>query len=573
MIIPSYCDERSPPGERILFNVFEQNEKDWVVLHSLDLAPYNRNLRTEIDFLVVIPSKGIICIEVKSQENVYFDHDGWHPGTLAHRDPFVQARDASCAFRRRIVDKFGNKYRHVPILPIVVFPRSKLDIGSVISINHSEFVDSAPFQSRDSASKVISDLQRNFVISIDQDPKIKQLTKPLGRDEIEEIIHFCRPIRKRLPDLNEEVQERRLRMDKLLRQQQYPVINLVDYNSRLLISGGAGTGKTLIGLEVARRKAESGFRVAYICYNRLLAQWVGRQVKKNQTPNLITGTVNSLLNEMTDTHPPQRASESWWEFEGLNQIMEKLTSPNLGGLAKFDYLVVDELQDILSKPLLWDCLKELFGDTLANSHYLLMGDFEHQTLSVDMEIVLENLSKIECYSCHWKLQENCRNYKELGDLTVRISGFDTPPWVGYMRSGGGFDVASTKLYENVTDQIDLLETEISSLEMQGYKLTDITVLSYQSYKSNVFESLKIRGIPIHDAERPEASSVNYSTVKKFKGMESPVILLADVYFSPNEIEYQRRLFYTALTRSTERVVIFCKESAKYTLSDWMNPTD
>ncbi len=57
-LIPAFVDDRTPSGERDVFNMFSPGPGDWIVLHALDLAPYNRGIRTEVDFVAVIPDKG-----------------------------------------------------------------------------------------------------------------------------------------------------------------------------------------------------------------------------------------------------------------------------------------------------------------------------------------------------------------------------------------------------------------------------------------------------------------------------------------------------------------------------------
>ena len=71
-LIPSFMDERTPPGERDVFNMLAAGPAEWTALHSLDLAPWNRGLRTEIDFVVIVPDRGILCVEIKSHEDEYY---------------------------------------------------------------------------------------------------------------------------------------------------------------------------------------------------------------------------------------------------------------------------------------------------------------------------------------------------------------------------------------------------------------------------------------------------------------------------------------------------------------------
>lgn len=81
-LIPSFMDDKTPSGERDVFTMLLSGPDDWVAIHSLDLAPWNRRLRTEIDFLVIIPDTGLLCIEVKSHDAISFENDRWYPPDL-----------------------------------------------------------------------------------------------------------------------------------------------------------------------------------------------------------------------------------------------------------------------------------------------------------------------------------------------------------------------------------------------------------------------------------------------------------------------------------------------------------
>ncbi len=59
--------------------------------------------------------------------------------------------------------------------------------------------------------------------------------------------------------------------------QQFRVLDQLADNPRLVIDGLAGTGKTMLAIESARRAVESGRRVLFLCFNRLLAEWLAEQ--------------------------------------------------------------------------------------------------------------------------------------------------------------------------------------------------------------------------------------------------------------------------------------------------------
>src|SRR5262245_50708516 len=131
-LIPSFLDEKTPPGERDVFNLLAGGPDDWVVLHALDIAPWNRGLRTEIDFVVLIPDTGILCVEVKSHETIEFENGRWSPPSIK-RSPFKQAIDASQTFLRRLRD-IAPHFGKVPVVFGCIFPRAIFSLGPNLSV-------------------------------------------------------------------------------------------------------------------------------------------------------------------------------------------------------------------------------------------------------------------------------------------------------------------------------------------------------------------------------------------------------------------------------------------------------
>jgi hypothetical protein len=76
-----------------------------------------------------------------------------------------------------------------------------------------------------------------------------------------------------LPDEMAEVHEHEQRAAQLA-QQQVDVLDLLSLQRSFTVIGGAGTGKTGLALEQARRLAKDGKRVALVCYSRGLARFL-----------------------------------------------------------------------------------------------------------------------------------------------------------------------------------------------------------------------------------------------------------------------------------------------------------
>ena len=72
-LIPNVLkDSVQSRGEVKIFNYFKNENdltRDWIILHSLDIAQHRKKKRGEADFIVLIPNKGIICVEVKAHSD------------------------------------------------------------------------------------------------------------------------------------------------------------------------------------------------------------------------------------------------------------------------------------------------------------------------------------------------------------------------------------------------------------------------------------------------------------------------------------------------------------------------
>jgi len=565
-LIPSFMDERTPPGERDVFNLLAAGPDDWVALHSLDLAPWNRSLRTEIDFVVIVPDAGILCIEVKSHENITFDGHRWYPETIA-RSPFKQAQDGRHEFYRRLVE-LAVQFKRVPIVHCCIFPKSPFDLPANLSVQPWELMDSRTFRSFVSGADFCAELKARIKLSVAADPNLSALAAPLSRDQIDVLVKCCLPVQKRRPEAREEISRRQDEMEKLLRDQQKPVLQLAALNARVIVSGGAGTGKTLIAMEVARRAAESGRRVACLCFNQLVGDWMTRRMEQESAvlPNLITGRAIRVMARLTGLEIPENPSSAFWETELPGLLEERLTDPEFKAVAAFDYLALDEAQDLLARPRLWACVSQFLLGGLDQGSFVLFGDFDNQVLA-EKTVMRETLSNLEsvAHPSSWRLSENCRNYQIVGDTAVSLSGLGKSVYSGYLRAGGGVRNYDIFFYEHERAQLDKLGQWLQEFRAQGYKPSEITVLSFRSEETSAAVRLRNEGFKL----RPAWSAgefTGYASVHAFKGMENKVIILTDVVLSDRD--FDRYLFYTGMTRATESVRVLCDEACQGTLVGW-----
>lgn len=566
-LIPSFMDDRTPPGERDVFNMLAAGPDDWVALHSLDLAPWNRGLRTEIDFVVIVPDTGILCIEVKSHENISFEEDGWHPPEIK-RSPFKQASDGRHTLYRRLRD-LAPQFKSIPIVHCCIFPRASFDLQPNLSIQPWELMDIRAFRALGSGESFSMDLRRRMQVSIQADGNLRTMEGRLSQAQIEEIVSCCLPVRKRRPDARQEIMRREEQIEKILREQQKPVLQLATLNDQLVVSGGAGTGKTLIALEVARRAAEKGRRVALLCFNQLIGEWIREYTDRitPPMPNLIVGRAIQVMAEMTGVDIPKAPSREFWEIELPRRLEERLTDPDLKAVASFDYLVLDEAQDILARPRLWQCLAQFLTGSIERGAFALFGDFDNQVLS-ERSSMDESLTSLYATSrpSRWRLSENCRNYRIVGATAVRLGGFVNEIYSGYMRVGGGVHNYDIAFYEHERAQLDQVGRWLKDFKAEGYKPSEITILSFCSVETSAAARLKHEGFKLRPSWQA-GDFTGYTSVHAFKGMENKVVILTDLILGG--ADFQRHLFYTGMTRATECVRVSCNIDSRETLLGWL----
>ena len=86
------------------------------------------------------------------------------------------------------------------------------------------------------------------------------------------------------------------------------LLEFVRFNNRCFIQGSAGTGKTLMALELFKRKTQEGLSVALFCFNKQLGEKLKNSTEKidiNQRKNYFCGTLHSYLAQATKLVQPQ----------------------------------------------------------------------------------------------------------------------------------------------------------------------------------------------------------------------------------------------------------------------------
>ena len=491
--------------------------------------------------------------------------------------PFGQAVDAKYAFVRRLCS-IGLPLSAIPVHPVVIFTNSAFEFTAEFKFHGKCFYDSRRLARLARSGELYEELRASMIFSINNDNR-QPLAAPVDRRTVEEIKRLCAPIQSVRLTAKEAIRAREQEAHDKLRAQQKAALQLIFdtlsfdlQNSRVLIKGGAGTGKTFVAMETARVMADKGHRVGLVSYNKYVGDWMAENVSKDRPrPNLVAGSITRLLIDMLEVKAPSNPSADYWNGEFLDAVEERLTDPSLAQNIGFDYLVIDEAQDILANERLWQIVSQLVKGGLKSGAYAIFGDFDFQVFG-NRTAALATVSKLrdEAGLAQFVLRENCRNYQPVGEIATALAGLGNVVYDGYRRSGGSTEDYDIEYYSTPDEQAILVRRHIDTFKKQGYLHDDIVLLSFKA-DSDSAASRPDLGVQVRPFWSVGGSGVRYSSVNAFKGLEAKKIILTDVQLDGRD--FRRNQLYTGITRSTESVVILCNLSAKQTILDYIKQSE
>ena len=334
-------------------------------------------------------------------------------------------------------------------------------------------------------------------------------------------------------------------------------------NQQVIFTGPAGTGKTTLAIEAARRAGLQGSSVLFVCFNRLL----GSRLKEEMagSPGVTVRTLHSHMLATAGERPPANAPSEYWS----RQLPERASYALMDGPAEpvnlFDLLVIDEAQDILS-PAYLDFLDLCLRGGLQAGRWLMFGDFEMQMIygerADEIHALLDRRFR---HVPRYSLRYNCRNTPRIAE-TVRLLGQMDP---GYKRILRPDNEVEPKIltYSSENHKRRLLAKALEDMLGEGIAPEDITILTSHAVDATVSAlsstEWSTRLVPLSQLARAGQDGkgrIRYGTIHSFKGMEAPAVVVIGV----DEIVSERgaSLFYIALSRALHRLVILLSEDLR-----------
>jgi hypothetical protein len=558
-VIPASCPS---PGEREIFTRLrdEPGTKDWIVLHSLDIAQHLKQIAGEADFVIIAPALGVLCLEVKACHSLQRKDGLWYYGHDPHGDPrgpFKQTSDAMHSLRRQVV-RVEPALSRVPFWSAVAFPFIEFKATSD-EWHPWQVIDAQRFHRQPLASLVAGILRsaRSFLNTKPAAGWFNEAERFPNQQQAAAIARILRPSF----EFNEKASDRRARQQaEILRytEEQFVALDAMTDNDRVLFTGPAGTGKTVLALEAARRASNTGKNVFLVCFNRLLGLWLSQQ-PVSQRSNVTAGTFHQYLLGIASIALPPEPDGSFWNASLPEAAVSNLLNGHADA-ARFDIVVVDEVQDLLSVPYL-DVLDLVLQGGLAAGHWLLFGDFERQMLYGQDRDRAEELLRTRFGSfARCSLRVNCRNTPRVATLS-HLLGKLAPNYSRVLRPDDRIEPVIS-YYATPSQQRKELVRTLQRLYAESFAGDDIVLLSPKA--GSRCAAAGITDEPwagqIAPFEQAVPGQIRYTTVQSFKGLDSPAIVVTDVEHLAGELFSS--LFYVATTRALERLCIIVHETVK-----------
>lgn len=549
--IPPYMGEEiKSNAERKMYDVLQElNLKNAYVLHSLGLPRHRSKIYGETDFVVVC-ERGVACLEIKGgrvecRDGQWSFIDRYGTERVKPEGPFAQVTGNMFSLRDILKRHFeGNPHmRNILMASGVVFP----DIAF-----HSDSQEIIPEIIYDRTTEDISEYM-NRVFDYWQQRQHREPSK-LSPSDIREIVQFLRADFCFIPSLNdrlEQVEQKLVRLTK----EQAQLMQALGMNDHLIVEGGAGTGKTLLAAEYARRQLEQGDRVLYLTYNKNLAHHVMRSLPESEQLKVVN--IHALFGEYISVDVEELKKDPQNYFSQVlperfyDYISDKLTTDPEAEKLQYDVLIMDEGQDIL-KPLYLYSLDCLLKGGLDYGRWAVFYDEKQNIYNPEYQ---EGMDILLSYPhTKFRLFVNCRNTVQIGTYSAKASGVT---FAEFMRENG--EEVGKISYEDEKDFGRKIKEILKVLREGKVSAGDITFLSPKKYKNSKLAAMKVKVNELNDDFQPDPAVPVYATIQGFKGLDAKVVILCDVEALRNETFSQ--YIYLAGTRA--RTLLYIVGSTEF----------
>ena len=561
MIIPNefpYSDDPSRDAERIVFNKLKAvfgNEKNFDIYYNREIwSPYNPNIPEQVegDFILFHDKAGFLVIEVKGGNPIEFvaAKDQWystsrHGNRYEINNPFRQANKVKWTIKERIKEKSKSKVPYINAKILVIFPQSGMPNSLMgVEYDRSNVVSNSEMDD-------LNNIVMKTLLNKDRDPKTTfdnpgQQCRKIFQDMFAKSFKLELSLKDKLEELNKKIIKYDKHQIEILDQRKEP---------RLIIEGRAGTGKSILAAEKAKRFGKEFEKILLICgANKPFAKHMVRELEENDNidVNYFSGLCKDLYDKanFTSDEKDEIVKDRHLKnpFE-VHQLMLEKAIEKTG--IKFDALVVDEGQDINKSQ--WDSILMILKDPFKSPVYIFHDN--NQKIYHKSKLDLPDFPQYPHL-----LDKNYRNTKYIFNIQKSYYEGDTMTSIGpegesvrYVVSNDLRDterkiIKSINKY-TINEAIPKKEIAILTGNKSGVSTT-LLGNYYIKHKNPI-----LTNFTFVKAEENHKDAIVLDSIKRFKGLERDVVILFDLEDALDNPEEM----YTGLSRPKLILDIFVSE--------------
>lgn len=531
---------------------------EWTVLHSLNLGAGERTGELEADFVLLHP-RGRVTLELKGgtvtcEQGRWFSHGGGRRHPI--KPPFRQAAVNSHEIQEHLRRVLGADSRPAcsPFTHAVVFPSCDFDSPG-IEAPRDRTLD------RRALSRPLGEVIPPLLDAAERQLLGRRpgsaLPSPLEAEEIAAMVGALRPDLRLVPNLTSEEFDAHLNR---LSAEQLAVFGLMERNARLRVTGGAGTGKTLLALESCRRAVEAGARsVALVCFNRNLGRHLAAEVGRMGLAGRIhAGSLFLHMDRLLGEEPLAAGLPHARYAERARKAAEAAEALEEG--ARHELVVVDEGQDLRETPDHLRLLDGMLRGGFANGNWRWFEDAGQALVFppepppphpvADAVIAALGSAPLAHLTRNWRNADPvARAFAKLAGLPHGDTGFEGPA------------VSLATVREGKA--VETLEALLAKVVLPRHRPEEVVVLSARGAGRESFAGrADLAGCRLapFDSLRPAApGELRTDTVGRFKGMESHAVVLTDLDRLATEREV--RAAYVGMSRAKYALYILAGPEA------------